>query len=206
MTPQAVIFDIGNVLIAWQPERYFDRLCGASRRRAMFGSVDIHAMMNRIDAGADFGAEAARMASAHPDFAPELLHFRNHWCDIAQPAIPHSVRLMTALRARGVPVYALSNFGAGNFPLSAAQFPFLRQFDRAYISGRMGLIKPDPAIYAAVEADCGLPAEALFFIDDRAENIEAAAARGWQVHLFEQPEGLARALVTKGLLTPQEAT
>ncbi|SEK57094.1 2-haloacid dehalogenase [Roseovarius nanhaiticus] len=206
MTPQAVIFDIGNVLIAWQPERYFDRLCGASRRRAMFGSVDIHAMMNRIDAGADFGAEAARMAAVHPDFASELMHFRDHWCDIAQPAIPHSVRLMTALRARGVPVYALSNFGAGNFPLSAAQFPFLRQFDRAYISGRMGLIKPDPAIYAAVEADCGLLPEALFFTDDRAENIEAAAARGWQVHLFEQPEGLARALVTKGLLTPQEAT
>ncbi|MFD0860333.1 HAD family hydrolase [Roseovarius aquimarinus] len=205
MTPRAVVFDIGNVLIEWQPERYFDRVSGPERRCAMFEEIDIHAMMTRIDRGAHFGEEAARMAAAHPDFAAELLQFRDRWCDIAQPAIPHSVRLLQALRARGVPVFALSNFGAENFPLSAAQFPFLQGFDRAYISGRMRMAKPDPAIYAAVEDDCGLPPEALLFTDDRAENIAAAAARGWQVHLFEHPEGLARALVALGLLDEDEA-
>ncbi|MFX0543093.1 HAD family hydrolase [Roseovarius sp. S4756] len=205
MTPRAVIFDIGNVLIEWQPERYFDTLCGAARRRAMFAAIDIPAMMNRIDAGAHFGAEAARMGDAHPDFASELLHFRDHWCEMAKPAIDHSVRMLQALKAQGMPVFALSNFGTDNFPLSAAQFPFLQEFDRAYISGRMGLIKPEPAIYAAVEADCGLPPEALFFIDDRADNIAAAAARGWHVHHFQGPEGLAQNLVTLGLLTPDQA-
>jgi 2-haloacid dehalogenase len=206
MTPQAVIFDIGNVLIAWQPERYFDRLCGPARSAAMFCDVDVAAMMNRIDAGADFAAEAARMAVAQPQYAAELLHFRDKWCDIAQPAIDHSVRLLLALKTRGVPVFALSNFGAQNFPLSVAQFPFLRQFDRAYISGEMGLIKPDPAIYAAVEQDCGLPPGALLFADDRAENITAAAHRGWQVHHFTGASGLATRLITAGLLTPDEAT
>ncbi len=206
MTPRAVIFDIGNVLIQWHPERYFDRLAGLERCRAMFTAVDIHAMMNRIDAGAEFADEVARTAAAHPEYAPEILHFRDHWCDIAQPAIAHSVRLMTALRARRIPVFALSNFGVQNFPLSAAQFPFLRQFDRAYISGRMGMIKPDPAIYAAVEADCGLPPEALLFTDDREDNIAAAAARGWQVHHFKGATGLAQRLVDSGLLAPQEAT
>jgi 2-haloacid dehalogenase len=201
MTPEAVIFDIGNVLIEWQPERYFDTFCGATRRRAMLAAVDISAMMNRIDAGAHFGREAERMAHAHPDFAPEILHFRDHWCDIAQPAINHSVRLLVALKARHIPVFALSNFGADNFPLSAAQFPFLRQFDRAYISGQMGLIKPDPAIYAAVEADCGLPPGALLFTDDREDNIAAAAARGWQVHHFQGAPGLADRLVGLGLLS-----
>ncbi|WP_324751909.1 HAD family phosphatase [Roseovarius sp. Pro17] len=206
MTPRAVIFDIGNVLIQWQPEAYFDRLAGPERCRAMFAAVDIHAMMNRIDAGADFAGEVARTAAAHPEYATEVLHFRDHWCDIAQPAIAHSVRLLNALRARRIPVFALSNFGVQNFPLSAAQFPFLRQFDRAYISGRMGLIKPDPAIYAAVEADCGLPPDALLFTDDRDDNIAAAAARGWQVHHFNGATGLARRLVDSGLLTPKEAT
>ncbi|MFX0546318.1 HAD-IA family hydrolase [Roseovarius sp. S1116L3] len=205
MTPRAVIFDIGNVLIEWQPERYFDGLCGAARRRAMFAAVDIAAMMNRIDAGAHFGEEAERMAEAHPDFANELLHFRDHWCQMAQPAIDHSVRMLRTMKAHDMPVFALSNFGAHNFPLSAAQFPFLHEFDRAYISGRMGLIKPDPAIYAAVETDCGLPPEALFFIDDRVDNIAAAAARGWQVHHFLGPVGLAQNLITLGLLTPDQA-
>ncbi|WP_138933106.1 HAD family hydrolase [Roseovarius arcticus] len=205
MTPQAVIFDIGNVLIEWQPERYFDAAIGPARSRAMFAQVDIHAMMDRIDAGADFAAEVARTAAAQPEYAAEILHFRDHWCEIAQPAIAHSARLMAALRARRIPVFALSNFGAQNFPLSAAQFPFLRQFDRAYISGEMGLIKPDPAIYAAVEADCGLSPGALLFTDDREDNIMAAAARGWQVHHFTGAAGLAERLVAANLLTREEA-
>ncbi|MDO5756981.1 MAG: HAD family phosphatase [Rhodobacterales bacterium] len=201
MTPLAVIFDIGNVLIEWQPERYFDRICGPDRRRALFAAVDIHAMMQRIDSGAGFATEVARVASAYPDFASEILRIRDHWSDIAQPAIPGSVRLLRALRARGVPVFALSNFGAENFPLSAAQFPFLTEFDRAYISGPMGMAKPDPAIYAAVEADCGIAPARLLFTDDRAENIAVARARGWQVHLFDGAPRFAQCLVIAGLLT-----
>ena len=205
MTPQAVVFDIGNVLIEWQPERYFDRLIGTARRRALFDAVDIAGMMDRIDAGADFAAEAAQVAARHPDFAGPVLHFRDHWCDMASPVIAHSVRPLAALRSRRVPIFALSNFGAANFALSAAQFPFLQSFDRSYISGNMGLIKPDPAIYAAVEADCSLPPEALLFTDDRADNIASAAARGWQVHHFKGAGGLARCLVAADLLAPEEA-
>ncbi len=201
MTPEAVIFDIGNVLIEWHPERYFDRIAGPARRSALFDAVDIHAMMQRIDSGADFAAEVARTAAANPAFAAEILHIRDHWCDIAQPAIPGSVRLLRALRARGIPVFALSNFGAQNFPLSAAQFPFLTEFDRAYISGPMGMAKPDPAIYAAVEEDCGIPPGRLLFTDDRTDNIGVAAAHGWQVHLFDGASGFAQCLVNTGLLT-----
>ncbi|WP_113913154.1 HAD family hydrolase [Roseovarius dicentrarchi] len=202
MTPEAVIFDIGNVLIEWQPEGYFDRIFGRARSMALFAAVDIHAMMQRIDSGADFANEIARVAAQHPEFAAEILHIRDRWCDIAQPAIPGSVLLLRALRARGIPVFALSNFGAQNFPLSAAQFPFLSDFDRAYISGPMGMAKPDPAIYAAVEADCGIPPGHLLFTDDRAENIAAAQRRGWQVHLFDGAPGFAQALVDAGLLPP----
>lgn len=201
----AVIFDIGNVLIEWQPERYFDRLIGAARRKALFGAVDLHAMMDRIDAGGVFGDVVEQTARAHPDWASEIRHFRDHWTELAQPVIAHSVRLLNALKDCGVPVFALSNFGAQNFPLSRAQFPFLNQFDRHYISGEMGLIKPDPAIYAAVEADCALPPQSLLFTDDRADNIAAAAARGWQVHLFDGAPGFAQTLVTAGLLTQEQA-
>ncbi|MBZ8118377.1 HAD family phosphatase [Roseovarius sp. LXJ103] len=202
---QAVIFDIGNVLIEWQPECYFDGVVGEARRRALFADVDLHAMMDRIDAGADFAGEVARTAQVHPEFSAEILHFRDHWTDMAQPEIPRSVRLLKALKARHIPVFALSNFGADNFPLSVAQFPSLGLFDRSYISGAMGMRKPDPAIYAAVEADCALPPGALLFTDDRGENIAAAAARGWQTHLFETPEGFAQTLVARGLLPEKDA-
>lgn len=206
MTVNAVVFDIGNVLIEWQPEQYFDAVIGADARRALFRAVDLHAMMDRIDAGADFAAEVARTARANPDWHDSILHFRDHWADMAQPAIPQSVRLLAALKARGVAVFALSNFGAQNFPISVAHFPFLGTFDRAYISGRMGMKKPDPAIYAAVETDSGLPPETLLFTDDRVDNIATAAARGWQVHLFDGAPGFAQCLVAAGLLTEGETT
>lgn len=205
MTVNAVIFDIGNVLIEWQPERRFAETIGPDRAAALFSAFDVHAMMNRIDAGHDFAATIAETAQAHPDWQAEILRFRDGWTEIAQPAIPHSVRLLRALVARGIPTFALTNFGAQNFPLSAAQFPFLTEFDRHYISGEMGLIKPDPAIYAAVERDCALPPETLLFTDDRADNIAAARSRGWKTHLFDGPAGWAHCLVEHGLLTKDEA-
>ena len=104
-----------------------------------------------------------------------------------------------------MPVFALSNFGAQNFPLSEAQFPVLAEFDRRYISGEMGMVKPDPAIYAAVEADCGIAPDRLFFTDDRADNIAAARARGWVAHRFDGPAGLSQALIEHGVLSAEDA-
>ncbi len=205
MTPQAVIFDIGNVLIEWQPEKHFDIRIGPERRKAFFTAVDIHGMMNRIDEGGNFSLVVEETAKAHPNWADEILWFRDGWCEIAQPSIDHSVRLLRALRRKDIPVFALSNFGAQNFPLSEAQFPFLTEFDKRYISGEMGMIKPDTAIYAAVEDDCGIAPEALLFVDDREENIEAAVDRGWQGHLFVSPEGWAECLVEFGLMNADEA-
>ena len=205
MTPQAVIFDIGNVLVEWQPEVYFDRIYGEARRRALFAAVDLHAMNLAIDAGADFAATIEATASHHPDWASEIIDWKDNWIKLASPLIPRSIRTLRALRAKRVPVFALTNFGDSTFAYAQSEYVFLNQFDRTYVSGRMKLIKPDPAIYAAVEQDCGIDPAELLFVDDRAENIAAAAARGWQVHHFSGPEGWAARLVALGLLSESEA-
>lgn len=205
MTPEAVIFDIGNVLVEWQPEVYFDRTYGADRRKALFAAVDLHAMNLSIDAGADFASTIEATARTHPDWAGEILDWKDNWIKLASPLIPRSVRTLRALRAKGVPVFALTNFGDSNFAYAQTEYVFLNQFDRTYVSGRMKLIKPDPAIYAAVEQDCGIAPGRLLFVDDRAENIAAAAVRGWQVHHFTGPDGWAARLVTLGLLSESEA-
>jgi 2-haloacid dehalogenase len=104
-----------------------------------------------------------------------------------------------------VPVFALTNFGDETFEIARRAYPFLNDFDRAFVSARMRLVKPDVAIYAAVEAETGLAPEGLLFTDDRPENVEAAAARGWRTHLFTGWQGWARRLVSEGLLTEREA-
>lgn len=203
--PAAVVFDIGNVLIEWQPERYYDRVIGVPRRRALFAEVDLHAMNERIDRGADFRAVVEETAARWPDHAAAIRLWHDDWAEMAAPEIPLSVRLMRRLRLRGVPVFILSNIGTATWEIACRRYAFLTEADRAYVSGRMAVTKPDPAIYAQVEADCGLPPAALLFADDRPDNIATAAARGWRTHLFDGPEGWARRLVAEGLLTEEDA-
>ena len=204
-TTEAVVFDIGNVLIEWQPERFFDSVIGADRRRAMFADIDLHGMNDRVDRGENFHQVIAETARLYPGWHDEVMIWHDRWIEMAAPVIDRSVRLLQALRKRGVPVFALTNFGIQTFQIAEPVYPFLRDFDRRYISGHMGVIKPDAEIYRMVEEDCGIAPAALLFADDRIDNIRAAAARGWQTHLFDGPQGWAERLVAEGLLSEGEA-
>jgi 2-haloacid dehalogenase len=201
----AVIFDIGNVLIEWQPERYYDARIGAARRREMFAAVDLHGMNDRVDLGQGFRDVIYAQAEATPEWRDEIRAWHDDWLMLARPVIDRSVRLMRALRAKGVPVHALTNFGIESFALAQSHYDFLTEFDHAFVSGHLGIIKPDVAIYEAVERATGLSGAALLFADDRADNVAAAEARGWRTHLFDSPAGWADRLVAEGLLTEAEA-
>lgn len=199
-----VLFDIGNVLIGWQPERFYDRAFGPDRRAELFARVDLHGMNERVDRGENFRDTVYDTARRYPDMEFEIRQWHDRWLDLAGPVIAPSVVLMRCLRARGVPVMALSNFGIESFALAQSHFDFLNEFDRLFVSGHMGVTKPGAAIYERVEAACGQPPESLFFTDDRSDNIDAARARGWTTHLFDGPDGLARKFVALGLLTQDE--
>lgn len=205
LQPQAVIFDIGNVLTGWQPEAFYDRVLGIDRRRALFAAVDLHAVNARVDDGAPFRATIYDCADRHPDWATEIRMWHDRWDELASPRIDGSIALLRALRAKGVPVFALSNIGGDVFDHARTRLEFLAEFDRAYVSGTLGVSKPDPRIYEIVEQDCGLPPARLLFTDDRADNVTAAARRGWRTHQFESWQGWARRLVGEGLLTEAEA-
>jgi 2-haloacid dehalogenase len=203
--PQAVIFDIGNVLIEWQPERFYDRVIGPAQRKALFSAVDLDGMNEAIDLGAPFAETIYAKADEHPAWREEIRLWHDQWIEMAAPIIPHSVRLMRALQTKGVPVFTLTNFGIKSYEYAATRYSFMNDFDRRYISGHMQVIKPDPNIYDMLEADCGVAPEALIFTDDRQDNIDMASSRGWQVHLFDGPQGWADRLVGAGLLSNSEA-
>jgi 2-haloacid dehalogenase len=205
MTVDAVVFDIGNVLIEWQPERFYDRVIGEDRRRAIFDTVDLHKMNDRVDRGEHFRDVIYETADQYPQIRDDIRMWHDNWIEMASPAIEHSVRLMRALQSKGVPVFALTNFGVESFAYAQTEYDFLNEFDRAYVSGHMKVIKPNADIYAQLEADCGIDPKHLLFTDDRLDNIEAAAARGWQTHLFEGATGWAARLVAEELLSKEAA-
>jgi 2-haloacid dehalogenase len=91
---EAVVFDIGNVLIEWQPERYYDATIGEDRRRAMFAEVDLHGMNDRVDLGEGFRDVIYETAEAYPAWRAEIRDWHDNWIKLATPAIPHSVKLM----------------------------------------------------------------------------------------------------------------
>lgn len=202
---EAVVFDIGNVLIEWQPERHYDRIMPRAAREAMFAEVDLHGMNDVIDRGGPFRATVQAWAEKYPRWREAILRWHDDWLQMASPAIPRSVRLLRALRANGVPVFSLTNFGIDTFALAQDHYPFLREFDRGFVSGHLGIAKPDPAIYERLEADTGLSGAQILFTDDRADNIATAHMRGWKTHRFDDPEGWAARLVAEGLLTEREA-
>lgn len=205
MQVEAVIFDIGNVLTAWQPEDFYDRVIGVERRERLFAEVDLHGMNLLVDEGALFRETIYDWAERYPEWGDEIRMWYDRWIELASPRIEGSIALQRALRAKGVPVFALTNFGEYSFAEALPKMDFLSEFDRRYVSGELKVTKPDPRIYQIVEEDCGIAPERLLFADDKAENIVAAAQRGWKTHQFESWQGWAARLVAEGLLTKAEA-
>lgn len=204
MVVNAVIFDIGNVLVEWLPEQFFDAKIGEVQRRKMFAAVDLHGINDEVDRGSNFRETIYAAADANPDFYAEVRMWHDHWIEIAAPAVAQSVCVLRSLRAKGIPVFALSNFGIQTFEIAEAVYPFLKEFDRRYISGHMGMIKPDVEIYEYLEVDCGIDPTTFLFTDDRPDNIKVAAARGWQTHLFATSQGWADCVISHGLLTAKD--
>lgn len=197
--PKAVIFDIGNVLITWNPERLYDEVIGVDARKEMFKNIDLHGMNARVDRGEAFRETVYEEAEKHPKYRDMIRLWHDRWIEMASPRIDGSWRILRALKAQGIPVFALSNFGIESFAYAETKYPELGEFDQRFISGHMGVIKPEMQIYEMLEVETGLNQDALFFTDDLTENIEAARARGWHGHVFEGADGLQAALMGVGI-------
>ncbi len=186
--PRAMVFDIGNVLLEWDPMRvYRDLVPDAGARAALFARVDFDGMNLAGDRNGDLSAEVEARAARHPDDAALIRAWMERWGEMIGPEIPAGVALLEAAQAAELPIVALSNFAADTYEIARARFPVLSGFDIEVISGRERCVKPDPAIYALVEERTRLFGADLFFLDDRPDNIAAAQRRGWRGQVFRQP-------------------
>lgn len=121
------------------------------------------------------------------------------WLETIGDPIPGMAELAERLARRGMPLYGITNFGSEFWDMFRPTAPIFDHFRNIIVSGKEALMKPDPAIYRLAEERFGIDPQATLFVDDRAENVEAAQARGWHTHLFDGREGLEERLAEFGI-------
>ncbi|NQW11939.1 MAG: HAD family phosphatase [Alphaproteobacteria bacterium] len=205
----AVVFDVGNVLIEWDPRHLFRRIfthddaTSDEAKVAWFLTEVCSPAWNlEQDRGRTIADAEAEAIGRHPDMASAIRSFYGRFQIMIPRAIEGSVAVLRALKAAGVPVHGLTNFSAETFPLVRARFDFLNALDTVVVSGEEGVIKPDPEIFHRLIGRADLVPERTAFVDDSAANIETARSLGFQTHRFTDPAGFHGWVAGLGLPVP----
>ncbi len=197
----AAVFDLGGVLIDWDPRHLYRRLfAGDEAAMERFLSEVCTPEWNaRQDAGRPWDEAVAELASRHPESRDLIVAFDRRWEEMLGGPIRGTVDVLGELRGAGLPIYALSNWSAAKFPIARLHFAFLSWFDDIVISGELGTIKPDPAMFRALLDRHGLEPSTTVYVDDSPANVAVAAALGMVALRFADPATLRHDLVRLGL-------
>ncbi|MCP8938085.1 HAD family phosphatase [Alsobacter sp. SYSU M60028] len=197
--PRVVVFDIGNVLLDWDPRHLYRRVFDDHARMEWFLSeVCTPAWNLEQDRGRPFADAVAERIALFPDMAAEIRAYDERWLETLAGAIQGSVDILLRLRAAGVPNYAITNFSAEKFVDACLHYPFLTGFDGVVVSGAEKLIKPAPEIYGVLFTRYGLDPAECVFIDDSEKNVVAAREVGMRAIHFTSPAALRDELAALG--------
>lgn len=199
-TIDSVIFDLGNVLIPFNPRWLFRKMLpDEASIDSFFQETGFDAWNLEMDAGRRFADGIAAHSQRFPHHSTLFEAFFQRWQETVGEPIAKSVDMLQTLQQKGIRTYALTNFSAETYPLAVAQFPFLTQFDGTVVSGDEGVIKPDPAIYQLLMQRYTIAPSRAVFIDDKLENVEAARHLGLHGIHFTEPGAARIALRALGL-------
>lgn len=200
-TVDAVVFDVGRVLYHWQLSALFEKMIDdPARLEKVLGEVVTEEWHFLHDAGRPLSQMVPERIALFPDYAEEIRAYATRFNETIPGPVEGSHALVERLDERGIPLFAITNFGAEFW---AGFRPNERIFDRfrdIVVSGEERIAKPDPAIFSLSARRFGYEPEAMLFIDDNPANIDAARNCGWQVHHFTQAASLESDLVARGLI------
>lgn len=202
MTP--VIFDVGGVLIDWNPRHLYRKLFGADSDGAMerfLAEVCTPEWNLRQDAGRPFAEAVAELTVRFPDRADLIAAYDARWEEMVPGAHDETIDIVRELKAQGTPLYCLTNFSREKFPLIRRRFDVFDLFDGIVVSAEIGMVKPDPAVYRYLVERFGLEAPSCLFVDDVEANVGAASSIGMQAVRYLSGRQLRRDLRMRQVLT-----
>jgi 2-haloacid dehalogenase len=200
-----IIFDIGAVLVDWNPRYYYRTVMDDEAKIEQFlNEVCTFEFNHSLDLGRPWDDARAELMAKFPEHETMIDAYWHNWLEMFSGPIHESVDILMDIKRRGYPVYALSNWNDVKFPIAMTEFPFLRLFDGRIVSGEVKLAKPDPQIYQLLLDTYKLNPRESLFIDDRIENVEAARAFGIEAVQFTSPRQLERDLVEYGVIPISE--
>jgi len=198
---EAVVFDVGRVLVQWDMRHLLRKLTGDEDRvEWLFRNVVSEEWHLQHDAGRELEQLVAERKAEFPDCADVIDAYATRFPETIPGLVPGTPELVERLSGRGVPLYALTNFAAIFWDQYRPTEPLFDHFRDIVVSGVEKLAKPDPAIYRLAERRFGHAPGAMLFIDDNPANVEGARACGWQAHHFSDADTLAVDLKARGLI------
>jgi 2-haloacid dehalogenase len=201
MATDTVVFDLGGVLIDWDPRYLYRKLLADEAAVEEFLATVCTPEWNaEQDRGRPFAEGVAELVERHPAHAAAITAYRERWTEMLGGEVPGTVSVLAELRAAGVPLYALSNWSAETFRLTRGRFPFLEWLDGLVVSGEEGVTKPDRRIFELLIERFGLVPAATVFVDDSPANVSAARDLGMDAVRFRDAGALRRDLAARGLL------
>ena len=200
-TPEAVVFDLGNVLIRWDPHPAIAAGVGAEEATRFLSAADFDfaAWNHEQDAGRLWDDAERTAVASHPHWREHLLAYRPNFAHALLGPIDGTVRLVEELHAAGVPLFALTNWSGELFHHARARFGFLDLFADIVVSGDERLAKPAPEIFERLAARVRRPLARCLFIDDSPANVRGARDSGLDALRFTDPVRLRAELHRRGL-------
>jgi 2-haloacid dehalogenase len=196
----SIIFDLGNVLIRWDPRNHYrSRFDRTEDMEFFLNEVCPMAWNHEMDLGKPFAQAIAERQALFPDWAELIAEWQSGWGRMLGGPIDEMVSLLPRLQQAGYGIYALTNWSAETFPVARARFPWLATFADILVSGEEGVGKPDPAVFHLMLTRNALDASQTVFIDDNPGNVEAAVATGMHAIHFTSPSQCRQALEALGV-------
>lgn len=190
----AVVFDLGNVIIRWDPYGPFEGLASRAEIEAVFAEIDFFGVNHAQDAGRSWAEGRAEVAARFPGREWVLDRYLSHFEQAIPGPVPGTEAILEGLRAEGFRLLGLTNFSAETYPRALPVAPAIALLEDVVVSGEVGLAKPDPAIFALLLERYGLEPGRTLFVDDGVRNVEAARTCGLHAVVFTDASTLVRDL------------